>query len=88
MKRLAEALSYSVAYLASVRRNDEDAADEDCETLDFMTAIVREASPAEIEAIRTASEEAIATLLQDPEPDHEFIQGYRDCIENLCNQTA
>ncbi len=87
MKALAEALAYSVAYLASTNRNDDDAADDDCDALDSITALVREATPAEIEAIRTASESAIATLLQDSEPDHEFIQGYRDCIENFCNPT-
>jgi hypothetical protein len=87
MKSLAEALSYSVAFLASIDRNDEDAADDDCDALESITAIVRQATPPELAAIRAASESAIATLLEFPEPDHPLIQGYRDCIENFCNPT-
>ena len=87
MKSLAEALSYSVAFLASVGRNDEDDADDDCNALESITAIVRQATQPELEAIRAASEFAIADLLKAETPDHELIQGYRDCIENFCNQT-
>lgn len=87
MKSLAEALSYSVAYLASTNRNDDDASDNDCDALESITAIVREATPPELEAIRVASESAIAELLKSDRPSHELIQGYRDCIENFCNPT-
>jgi hypothetical protein len=87
MKALAEALSFSVAFLASVGRNDDDAADDDCDALESITAIVREATPPELEAIRAASESAISTLLKSSPPNDALIQGYRDCIENFCNQT-
>jgi hypothetical protein len=87
MKSLAEALSYSVAFLASVVRDDDDAADDDCDALESITAIVRGATAPELEAIRAASESAIADLLKAETPNHELIQGYRDCIENFCNQT-
>ncbi len=88
MKSLAEALSYSVAFLASVGRDDEDAADDDCDALESITAIIRGATPPELEAIRVASESAISTLLKSEPSDQALIQGYRDCIENFCNQTA
>ena len=87
MKALAEALAYSVAFLASVSRDDDDEADDDCDALESITAIVREATPPELEAIRVASESAISTLLKSSPPNHALVQGYRDCIENFCNQT-
>ena len=87
MNALAEALAYSVAYLASANRDNDEASDHDCDALESITAIVREATLPEIEAIRIASESAISALLQSPTPDHELIQGYRDCIANFCNQT-
>ncbi len=88
MKSLAEALAYSVAFLASVDRNDEDDADDDCDALESITSIVRGATAPELEAIRAASESAISILLKSEPPDQALIQGYRDCIENFCNQTA
>ncbi len=87
MQALAEALSYSVAFLASVGRNDEDDADDDCDALEAITAIVRQATPPELAAIRAASESAISTLLKSSPTNDALIQGYRDCIENFCNQT-
>ncbi|WP_395747280.1 hypothetical protein [Prosthecobacter sp.] len=84
MKSLAEALSYSVAFLAAVERNDDDASDRDCEALECIAAIVREATQPEFEAIRAACETAIADLLKCDRPNHALIQGYRDCIENFC----
>lgn len=87
MKALAEALSFSVAYLASANRNDDDASDHDCDALGSITAIVRQATTQELEAIRIASESAISDLLKSQTPNNELIQGYRDCIENFCTQT-
>ena len=87
MKSLAEALAYSVAFLASVGRDDDAAADDDCDALESITAILRGATVPELEAIRVASESAISTLLKSSPPNDALIQGYRDCIENLCNQT-
>lgn len=86
MKSLAEALAYSVAYLASANRNDDDASDHDCDALEFITAIVHQASIPELAAIRVASESAISTLLKSSSPNLVLIQGYRDCIANFCNQ--
>ena len=82
---ITDALVYAVAYINC--RPLEDAAsrydDGDVSALECIAGFLRDASPAEQDALAAAAERALAAERSSPQPRPEFLRDYERWMEDM-----
>jgi hypothetical protein len=84
MHAIADALVYAVSYINCSALDDESRDDDgDVGALESIAAYLRDATPAERDALAAAAERALAAEQSSPQPRHEFVRDYSRWMEDM-----
>ena len=84
MDAIADALVYAVAFIhCHGDENDDELQDQNVKALESIAAMLRQATPAEQDALAAAAERALAAELASPRPRADFVHDYRHWMEEM-----
>ncbi len=82
MNTISKALIFAVTYIAGAPAESDEREDADVEALEQIGALLQEAQPGELAALRANVDEAIAAEKNSDEPDLDRIRNYEAFIES------
>jgi hypothetical protein len=81
---IADALVYAVTYInCHGDKDDDDLSDQNVGALESIAGLLRDATPAELDALAVAAERALAAELTLPSPRTDFVHDYRHWMEEM-----
>jgi hypothetical protein len=88
MQAVADALVYAVLYINCRSLEDSESRydDGDVGALESIAGFLRDATPAEEDALAAAAERALAAELASPQPRPEFVRDYQRWMEDMFSE--
>ena len=85
MHAIADALVYAVSYINCRGLEDSESRydDGDVGALESIAGFLRDATPAEEDALAAAAKRALAAELASPQPRPEFVRDYERWMEDM-----
>ena len=86
MNAISQALIFAVTYIAGAPAESEEREDADVEALEQIGALLQEAQPSELSALRANVTKAIAAEKKSKKPDRARIRNYEAFIESYLSE--